>query len=66
MNNIILGYGDFNNDLHADYVAMDPLNGNLLLYYYINDGDSNGQYILQNISLGRFSCTPMNVYLCKN
>lgn len=65
LNNIILGYGDFNNDLRADYVALDPSNNSLLVYYYVNDGNQNGQYILQNVLQARFSCTPLNVYLCK-
>jgi hypothetical protein len=46
MNNVILGYGDFNDDLRTDYAALDPTTNNLLLFYYINDGDQNGQYLL--------------------
>jgi len=43
MNNQIRSYGDFNNDLRTDYVAIDN-SGNILVYIYsINEG----QYILQ-------------------
>ena len=33
-NYIIMGYGDFNSDLRADYVALQPETNNLNLYYY--------------------------------
>ena len=37
MNYQILGYGDFNNDLRTDYVALGA--GGLDIYYYVNSGD---------------------------
>ena len=38
LQNIILGYGDFNNDLRADYLAFDPNTTNLLFFIYIGSG----------------------------
>jgi len=31
---VIMGYGDFNSDLRSDYVALNPLNNSLSIYYY--------------------------------
>lgn len=33
-NYIIMGYGDFNNDLRSDYVALKPATNSLNIYYY--------------------------------
>lgn len=33
-NYIIMGYGDFNSDLRSDYVALQPENNTLNIYYY--------------------------------
>jgi hypothetical protein len=62
MNNQIRSYGDFNNDLRTDYLAIDN-SGNILLYIYsINDG----QYIPQlPISIYK-GCSPINFYLCQS
>ena len=37
----ILAYGDFNDDLRADYAAVDAQN-NLLIFYYQNSGEQEG------------------------
>lgn len=34
LDNVVLGYGDFNNDLHADYVAVNPNTNDLLVFFY--------------------------------
>jgi hypothetical protein len=42
LDNVILGYGDFNSDLRSDYVAVDPNTNNLLVFFYQDGGDNNG------------------------
>ena len=59
----ILGYGDFNNDLRADYAAADNF-GNILVFYYQKDGDLEGQYILTYTAELFVDCAPVNTYLC--
>lgn len=34
MNNMIRAYGDFNNDLRADYVSIDSNTNNTLIFLY--------------------------------
>lgn len=63
LNNRVLGYGDFNNDLYADYVAVDE-NNSLLFFYYQNQGDSKGLYILNNTIAVYSGCNPESLYLC--
>jgi hypothetical protein len=58
-----MGYGDFNNDLRTDYIALDPSTNNLLIYYYSNS-PRDGEYVPNN-SIPTNGCTPQNLYLCK-
>ena len=66
LNNVVLAYGDFNNDLHSDYVALDTNTGDLLVFFYQSSGSSNGLYTVQNILQPFKGCVPLNVYLCNS
>ena len=59
-NNFIRAYGDFNNDLRADYVAFDA-NFNTLVFIYSTS--SNLYELSQNISAYQ-GCNPISYYLC--
>lgn len=63
LNNRVLGYGDFDNDLYADYVALDSKN-NLLIFSYQNQGDTKGLYLFNSSIAVYQGCNPLNVYLC--
>ncbi len=64
LDNVVLGYGDFNNDLHADYVALNTNSNDLLIFFYSTDQDFNGQYIIQSTQTIVQGCKPVSTYMC--
>lgn len=62
MDSFLKAYGDFNNDLRADYVSVDS-NGNTLIFLY---NTASGNYEQTANSLPPIeNCIPANYYLCK-
>lgn len=61
MNSLIRAYGDFNNDLRADYVSIDGNNNTLVFIYSTTTNQYN---LVSNISAFQ-GCNPLNYYLCK-
>lgn len=62
MQNMIRAYGDFNNDLRTDYVAID--NQNRTVVYLFN----TDTYIFEQntpVYPPVQGCNPLNYYLCK-
>lgn len=63
MDSFLKAYGDFNNDLRADYVSVDS-NGNTLIFLY---STASGNYEQTANSLPPYeNCIPVNYYLCKS
>lgn len=38
LSNVIMGYGDFNNDLRTDYIALNASTDDLQIFYYQDKG----------------------------
>ncbi len=60
MNNFIKAYGDLNNDLRSDYVAVDNYSNTLIFIY----STSNNVYELKYNYTIFENCLPINYYLC--